>query len=55
VSGSEGVQAALVVHREYLMAETLATGWETGQAEPLFSDSRSLDDESWTIELRKAD
>jgi isoleucyl-tRNA synthetase len=55
VSGSEGVQAALAVHREYLMAETLATGWETGQAEPLFSDSRSLDDESWTIELRKAD
>ena len=54
VSGSAGVEAALSAHREFLMAETLATVWETGQAEPLFSDSRRLGDENWTIELRKA-
>ena len=53
VSGSAGVDAALAEHRDYLMSETLATAWQVGQEDPLFCDSRTLDDEEWTIEIRK--
>ena len=35
------------------MAETLAVEWRVGQENALFSDSRSLDDLSWTIEISK--
>ena len=53
VSGSAGVEAALAVHRDYLMAETLAVEWATDQSDPLFSESRTLDDEEWQIEISR--
>jgi isoleucyl-tRNA synthetase len=55
ISGSPGVTAALAEHRDYLMAETLATAWATGQQQPLFREQRSLEDESWSIEFSKAE
>ena len=54
VSGSEGIERALAKHRAYIMSETLATEWETGQAEPLHTASRELGDDHWTLEFRKA-
>ena len=54
ISGSAGVEAALGDYRQYLMAETLATGWATGQKNPLFREQRQLEAESWTIEFSKA-
>jgi isoleucyl-tRNA synthetase len=42
VSGSESVENALQVHRDYVMNETLATTWEVGQPDARFSaDFRS--------------
>ena len=54
ISGSTGVEAALTEHRDYLMAETLAVDWLTNQPDPLFNESRSLDDEQWRIEISRA-
>jgi isoleucyl-tRNA synthetase len=54
VSGSDGVERALATHRGYVMAETLATQWETAQAAPLHTARRELGDEHWTLEFRKA-
>lgn len=53
VSGSDGVESALAEYRDYLMAETLATRWDVGQADPLYAEDRTLDDESWKIEISK--
>ena len=53
VSGSEAVEKALAVHREYLMTETLATEWQVGQADAGFTDDREMGDESWTIEITR--
>ncbi len=53
VTGSDGVEAALAEHRDYLMTETLATAWETGQDKPLYADERSLGDDRWRLEFRK--
>ncbi len=54
VSGSAGIERALETHRDYLMAETLATEWAVGQAEPLYSAERQLAEEQWTIEFSRA-
>jgi isoleucyl-tRNA synthetase len=54
VSGSSGVEAALAKYRDYLMTETLATDWLTGQGSPLYQEERKLDDENWTIEISRA-
>lgn len=54
VSGSAAVQAALTEYRELLMSETLATGWRVGQEGPLYSEERSLDEDTWRIEITKA-
>ena len=54
VSGSEGVSAALAEHRDYVMAETLATEWAVGQPDALFSIDRELGEENWTVEFKKA-
>ncbi len=54
VSGSEAVEAALAVHRDYLMNETLASEWTVGQSGALFTDDREMGDESWKIEITKA-
>lgn len=53
ISGSAGIEAALGEYRDYLMSETLATEWQLGQENPLFRDSRTLDNEQWTIEIAK--
>ncbi len=54
VSGTAGVEAALAVHKDYLMSETLAIEWQVGQSDPRFSEERSLDDETWQIEITLA-
>ncbi|MGB5579344.1 MAG: isoleucine--tRNA ligase [Woeseia sp.] len=54
VSGSADVDAALAVHRDYLMQETLASEWRCDQTAPLFSAERSLEELAWTIEITKA-
>jgi isoleucyl-tRNA synthetase len=54
VSGSIAVEKALELHRDYLMTETLATAWEVGQSESVFSVERELGDEKWLIEFRLA-
>jgi isoleucyl-tRNA synthetase len=53
ISGSAGVEKALAAHRDYIMAETLATDWAVAQTDPLFSIERELGDERWTIEFSK--
>jgi isoleucyl-tRNA synthetase len=53
VSGSEGISAALAEHRDYVMAETLATEWAVGQPDALFSIDRELGEENWTVEFKK--
>jgi isoleucyl-tRNA synthetase len=53
VSGSVGVESALLEYQNYLMSETLATEWEVGQSDPLFVENRTLDQEEWTIEITK--
>ena len=54
ISGTAGVESALELHRDYLMAETLATEWQVDQPEPRFSEERNLDDEIWRIEISLA-
>ncbi len=54
VSGSAGVDRALARHRDYVMAETLATGWQTEQDDALYSDEKTLGEERWVLEFRKA-
>jgi isoleucyl-tRNA synthetase len=53
VSGSEGVNKALAAHRDYVMAETLATEWAVDQPDALFSIDRELGEENWTVEFKK--
>jgi isoleucyl-tRNA synthetase len=54
VSGSAAIENALARHRNYVMAETLAVEWSTDQPEALYSGTRELGDEQWTLEFRKA-
>jgi isoleucyl-tRNA synthetase len=53
VTGSTGVDAALEVYRDYLMAETLAVDWAVRQEKPLYRERRTLDAEEWTIEISR--
>jgi isoleucyl-tRNA synthetase len=53
VSGSDAVEKSLAAHRDYVMAETLATDWAITQADALFSIERDLGDEHWLIEISK--
>jgi len=53
VSGSAAVESALDQHRDYLMAETLATSWVVEQADALYSENRELGEETWKIEITK--
>jgi len=53
VSGSDAVEKALTVHRDYVMNETLATNWEVGQSNPLYSEDRELAEDRWTIEISR--
>ncbi len=54
IAGSDGVTDALRDWREHLMSETLAVEWQVGQAAPLHTEERRLDDETWTIEISRA-
>jgi isoleucyl-tRNA synthetase len=54
VTGSSGVEDALAEYRDYLMSETLATAWQTGQSAPIWQEERKLDDLGWTIEISRA-
>ena len=54
ISGTGAVERALASHRDYVMAETLATEWAVGQSAPLFFSERQLGEERWVIEFRKA-
>jgi len=53
ISGSEGVESALLQYRDYLMSETLATKWQVNQAEPLYKGGKELEIEQWSIEFSK--
>ena len=55
VSGTPAVEKALAAHRDYLMAETLATDWSLNQATPRHRDERASGEERWTIEFSLAD
>jgi isoleucyl-tRNA synthetase len=54
VSGSAAIERALAGHRDFIMAETLAIRWETGQSDAQYSTSRELGAEQWTLQFRKA-
>ena len=54
VSGSAAIEQALAQHRDYVMNETLAVEWQTGQSDALYTDERSLADESWTLQFKKS-
>lgn len=54
ISGSDGVEAAVEAHRDYIMAETLAVEWAVGQDDALFTLERALGDEHWRIEFKKS-
>jgi isoleucyl-tRNA synthetase len=53
ITGTPGVEKALAEYRDYLMAETLAIEWSTGQSNPLVREQKSLDEENWTVEFSK--
>jgi len=53
ISGSEGVESALLQYRDYLMTETLAIKWQVNQVDPLYKGSKELEIEQWFIEFSK--
>ena len=53
ISGTSAIEEALAVHRDYVMAETLATDWKVGQTAALFTLDRELGDDRWTIEISR--
>ena len=53
VSGSDAVEKSLAAHRDYVMAETLATDWAIAHSDALFSIERDLGDVHWLIEISK--
>jgi len=53
ITGSPAVEAALAVHREYVMTETLASAWDTEADAALFDETRSVAGESWRIVFTK--
>ena len=54
ISGSAAVEKALATHRDYVMAETLATDWCVDESDPLFSIERELGEERWKIDINSA-
>ena len=53
IRGSEKVEEALRMHKEFLMGETLAVKWaENNMGEP-FTVQGSLGEEAWTIQLTR--
>jgi len=55
VTGSDAVEDAVAAHREFLMDETLASGWGDERFEGAYSIEHSQDEESWRIALARAE
>ena len=55
IDGSAEVAAALDAHRDYVMEETLATGWGAADWPPAYSVEHTLGAERWTIGLARAE
>ena len=55
IDGSAEVAAALDAHRDYVMEETLATGWGAADWSPAYSVEHTLGAERWTIGLARAE
>ena len=53
IDGSPEVAAALDAHRDYVMEETLATGWGVTSWSPAYSVEHTLGDGRWTIGLAR--
>ena len=51
IEGTPEVEAALDAHRDYVMEETLATGWGDAHWSPAYSVEHILGAERWTIGL----
>ena len=55
VTGSDAVEAAVAGHREFLMDETLATGWGQEGFQATYTTEHSQDDQQWRIALARAE
>ena len=55
IDGSAEVAAALAAHRDYVMEETLATGWGAADWSPAYSVEHTLGAERWTIGLARVE
>ena len=55
IEGTPEVAAALDAHRDYVMEETLATGWGGADWSPAYSVEHGLGAGRWTIGLARAD
>ena len=55
IDGSAEVAAALDAHRDYVMEETLATGWGGADWAPGYSVEHTLGAERWTIGLARVE
>ena len=55
IEGTPEVAAALDAHRDYVMEETLVTGWGEADWSPVYSVEHSLGAGKWTIGLARAD
>ena len=55
IDGSPEVAAALDAHRDYVMEETLATGWGDAGWSPAYSVEHSLGATQWAIGLTRAE
>ena len=53
IEGTPDVAAALDVHRDYVMEETLATGWGSANWSPAYSVEHSLGGGRWVIGLER--
>ena len=55
IAGTPEVTAALDAHRDYVMEETLATGWGDSDWSPAYSVEHGLGAGQWAIGLARAD
>ena len=53
IDGTPGVAVALDAHRDYVMEETLATGWGEADWSPAYSVEHGLGPARWTIGLAR--
>jgi len=55
ITGNDAVEAAVVGHRDFLMDETLASGWGEEGFAASYTAEHSQDDQQWRIELARAE